>query len=321
MKVVITGAAGCLGRQLVKQLSQDSEVEIFATDIRTNPFKAIKQANLNYQTLDICTAEFTDWLCTVKPNKVIHLASILQISKQLTRAKAYQIDVLATKKLLQTCIRLNVEKFIVTTSGAAYGYHPENKDIITEQRKIRGNQDYFYSAHKAEVEQLMADFRQQHPQLQQIVFRPGAIIGPNFNGPVVNLFQQKIIVGLLGYPSPFNFAWSTDVVAYLIEGLHTNITGQFNIAGDGALTMKEIAACLNKLYLPLPAWLIQAVLSIAKPLGLSQYGPEQVKFMKYRPVLANDKLKTNFQHKAKYTSLQALTAYLKQISLTTAEDK
>ena len=103
-----------------------------------------------------------------------------------------------------------------------------------------------------------------------------------------------------------------DVVDYLIEGGLSDITGQFNIAGEGALSMKEIAQQLNKFYLPLPSWLIQLALTIAKPLGLTQFGPEQVKFIQYRPVLSNTKLKTTFSHQARYTSLQTLSAFLQR---------
>ncbi len=313
MKILITGAAGSLGFNLVSALSNfapKSRLQIFATDIKPNPFSSDNK--VIYQQLDLRSNEFDHWLEDIHPDKIIHLASILQISAKITRKIAYEIDVIATKKLLDMSIKLKVKKFIITTSGAAYGYYPENKKVITEERPTKGNNDYFYSAHKAEVEALMTKYRKEHPELKQVVFRPGAILGPNILGPVVNLFQQKIIVGLIGYPGPFNFIWSSDVVNYIIEALTTDITGEFNIAGDGTLSMKEIALHLNKFYLPLPAWLIQLALAVAKPLGLSQYGPEQVKFIKYRPVLSNDKIKSQFKHQPKYSSKQALNAFLQQ---------
>jgi len=315
MKILITGAAGCLGSRIVNTLCrstieniQEGALKIFATDIKESPFSDID--NLTYQRFDLRSKEFSHWLAQIKPDKIVHLASILQISKQMTRETAYEIDVIATKKLLEKSIELGVNKFIVTTSGAAYGYYPENKNIISEDRATKGNNDYFYSAHKAEVETLMAQYRKEHPQLKQVVFRPGAILGPNFHGPVVNLFQQKMIVGLMGYPGPFNFIWSEDIVDYIIEALTTDVTGEYNIAGDGTLSMHDIARRLDKPYFPLPPWLIQAALAIAKPLGLSQYGPEQVKFIKYRPVLANDKIKKVFSHQPRYSSKQALDAFL-----------
>lgn len=308
MKILVTGAAGCVGRQLIEQLLNIPEVEVFACDIKANPFG--KHQQLEYQAFDLRSEDFIHWVKDIKPNQVVHLASILQLSKAVSRQMAYEVDVLATKKLLEACVETNVSKFIITTSGAAYGYYPENREEITEQRPTRGNQDYFYSAHKAEIEQLMADYRQHQPQLKQIVFRPGTILGPGFSGPVVDFFSQKMLTGVWGYPGPFNLIWSTDVVAYLLEGLNSDITGQFNIAGDGSLSIKQIAQLLHKPYLPLPGLLIQAALAIAKPLGLSQYGPEQVKFIKYRPVLNNNKIKADFNHQPQYTSQQVLSAFI-----------
>lgn len=310
MKVLITGAAGSLGQCLINKLVKDSSIEVYASDIKANPFSECE--NLHYRTFDLRDQAFTDWVTKIKPDQVIHLASILQISAQMTREQAYDIDVKATKKLLETSVELNIKKFIITTSGAAYGYFAENKDIITEERQPRGNEDYFYSAHKAEVEATMAEYRIKQPQLKQLIFRPGAILGPNFEGPVVNLFQQKFITGVLGYPGPFNFIWSEDVVDFIIEGVNTDITGEYNVAGDGILSMAQIAKKLNKIYLPLPALLIQLVLAIAKPLGLTQYGPEQIKFIKYRPVLSNEKIKSHFKHQPRYNSEQVIDVFLEQ---------
>ncbi len=332
MKILITGAAGCLGRQLVEKIIRQTNHIVYATDVKADPFSGLglspgsqshlpaSDQRLFYQQLDVRDQSFIDWVSDCAPNAVVHLASILQISEQMPRETAYEIDVLGTERLLKACVKAKVSKFIVTTSGAAYGYYPENKHIITEERQTCGNADYFYSAHKAAVEQLMKRYRGSHPELQQIVFRPGAILGPDFSGPVVNLFQQKIITGLMGYPGPFNFIWSEDVVDYIIEGLESDITGQFNMAGDGTLSMKAIAQHLGKPYLALPAGLIQAALAIAKPLGLSQYGPEQVKFIKFRPVLANDKLKTTFAHQPRYNTEQTLDTFLNSQQISTQQD-
>ncbi len=309
MKILITGAAGSLGRRLVEKLLQDNTTTVYATDIKTSPFS--NSENLKYQEFDLRDLAFIDWVESISPDQIVHLASVLQISATLTREMAYEIDVVATTNLLEASIKTGVQKFIVTTSGAAYGYYPENKDIIVESRPTRGNNDYFYSAHKAEIEALMAQYREQHPSLKQIVFRPGAILGPNFEGPVVNLFRQKVLTGLLGYPGPFNFIWSEDVVNFIIEGLQTDVTGQFNMAGDGILTMKQIAQRLGKFYIALPELLIKTILSVAKPLGLTQYGPEQTKFIKYRPVLDNTKLKTSFEYQPQYSTSEALNAFLK----------
>lgn len=308
-KILITGAAGCIGKQLVQKLISSTDYEIHATDIKPNPFT--NNDRFNYQTIDIRTDDFIDWVRIIKPAIVVHLASVLQLSKHITREEAYKIDVVATERLVEALTETGAQKFIITTSGASYGYYPENKDIITEERAPRGNPEYFYSAHKAEVESILEKYRGTHPNLKQLVFRPGAILGPDFEGPVVKLFQQRLMVGLMGYEGPFNFIWSEDVVDYLIEGITTEVTGTFNIAGDKVLSMKAIANMLSKPYLALPDWLIKVILGIAKPLGLTEYGPEQTRFIKYRPVLSNSKIKKQFQHQPRYDSEQVIEEFMK----------
>ena len=60
----------------------------------------------------------------------------------------------------------------------------------------------------------------------------------------------------------------------------------------------------------LPAWLLQAALALLKPLGLTQYGPEQVNFLRYRPVLDNRRLKEVFGYVPRKTSAEVFEFYL-----------
>jgi UDP-glucose 4-epimerase len=61
----------------------------------------------------------------------------------------------------------------------------------------------------------------------------------------------------------------------------------------------------------LPAWLIRTALRVLKPLGLSPYGPEQVDFLRYRPVLSNRRLKQDFGFSPRYSSREAFLAFLR----------
>ena len=96
----------------------------------------------------------------------------------------------------------------------------------------------------------------------------------------------------------------------ICRGLRQQSAGIFNLAGDGALSLKDIAELLGKPYRALPAWLIRAALSVLKPLGLSPYGPEQVDFLRYRPVLSNRRLKQDFGFSPRYSSREAFLAFL-----------
>jgi UDP-glucose 4-epimerase len=56
--------------------------------------------------------------------------------------------------------------------------------------------------------------------------------------------------------------------------------------------------------------LLAGALRLLKPLGLSQYGPEQLDFLRYRPVLSNQRLKDEFGYQPRYSSREAFFAFL-----------
>ena len=66
---------------------------------------------------------------------------------------------------------------------------------------------------------------------------------------------------------------------------------------------------MGKPYLPLPAWLLTGALTVLETLALTRYGPEQVDFLRYRPVLANRRLKEEFGYTPRKTSAQVFDLY------------
>lgn len=307
LKVLVTGAAGDIGSRLSKALSVRDDIELYTTAL-----EPLDGVNSFHQVFDVRDESFLSWVKQIKPDVVVHLASIIKLPASMTIEDAHDIDVKATDKLLQACLSVDVKKFIVTSSGAAYGYWKDNPEWLTEDMPVRGNKDYFYSDHKRQVEELLAGYRETHPQLQQVVLRPGTVLGPNFENPITNMFEKKVISGIKNCDSPFVIIWVDDLVQYLIESCVSDVQGVFNVAGDGVLSLQDIAKRLNKPFIAVPAFLIKAVLGCLKPLGLSQYGPEQVKFVQYRPVLSNQKIKQKFSHQPEKTTAQAFEVFLEK---------
>ena len=308
MKILITGAAGDIGSRLVEYFNNDTSVELYTTALND----LASHVSSIHKSFDIRDIDFIEWVKEIKPDVIIHLASIIQLPESMSREEAFEIDVIATENLVKAAIEVGVEKFVVTSSGAAYGYWKDNPQWLTEDMPVRGNEDYFYSSHKRQVEEMLAKYRLSHSQLQQVVLRPGTVLGPNFNNPITNMFSKKTIVGIAGSRSPFVIIWVDDLVAYLIEAAKSNVEGVFNVAGDGTLTLKEIATHLNKPYLSIPSWFLRAALFVFKKLHLSQYGPEQVKFIEFRPVLSNQKIKQKFTHQPEKTTEQAFLSFIEQ---------
>ena len=123
------------------------------------------------------------------------------------------------------------------------------------------------------------------------------------------------MVGIRGAASPFTIIWDEDVCQCIIEGITTDKTGIYNLVGDGTLSLREMAALLGKRYIALPATVMRAALLVANRLGLSQYGPEQLDFIRYRPVLSNRRLKEEFGYTPAKTSRECFIEYARHAGL------
>ena len=178
--------------------------------------------------------------------------------------------------------------------------------MIDEATPLRGNESFAYSWHKRLVEEMLVEYRARYPRLEQVIFRVGTILGASVNNQITSLFQRKRILVIRGAASPFVFVNDRDVIQCLVRAVDSEATGAFNVAGDGALPLREIAALLGKRTVELPPLLLRAVLAALHPFGLTQYGPEQVDFLRYRPVLDNRRLKRIFGYSPEMTSREAL---------------
>jgi UDP-glucose 4-epimerase len=310
-RVLVTGAAGYLGSQLLAALTAGARrpAVLVAMDVREQPPRE-RLAGVAYETADIRTPDLAALLQRHAIDTVVHLASIVTPGKHSTREFEYSVDVLGTENLLRACVATGIGKIIVSSSGAAYGYHADNPAWITEDAPLRGNREFAYSWHKRLVEEMLADYRVRQPQLRQVVFRIGTILGENVRNQITDLFEKPRLLAIRGSGSPFVFVWDQDVVGCMLEALNSDKDGVYNVAGDGALDLREIAARLGKRCVVLPAWLLQATLALLKPLGLTQYGPEQVNFLRYRPVLDNRRLKEVFGYVPQKTSAEVFAFYL-----------
>lgn len=301
--VLITGGSGYLGSLLVAQLAADRVglESLVSLDLRPVP-DAERLPGVFYEECDIREPAIADRLRRYGVDTVVHLAAIVTPAKHDSREFLHSIDVGGTENVFAACLDAGVRRFIVTSSGAAYGYHADNPQPLCETDAMRGNPEFAYSDHKRQVEEFLARQRLAHPELEQVIFRPGTILGRSVQNQITALFDGRVLLGIRGSDTPFVFIWDQDVVGCLVEAVRGGRAGIYNLAGDGVMTLAEIANAIGKRVISLPAWLIRGVLGVLHPLGLVQYGPEQVDFLRYRPVLSNARLRKEFGYQPRMTS-------------------
>ena len=298
-KILVTGAAGAVGQALLPALTARPDHAVVATDLR-RPAEMPKGAA--FETLDVVGDDPDRVIGAEKPDVVVHLASIVTPPKGSTRDFAYRVDVTGTQNVVKACVDHGVRRLIVTSSGAAYGYHADNPVPLSETDAIRGNEAFAYSHHKRLIEKHLAETRRAHPALEQVVLRVGTILGPAMDNQITALFKRPKVLALKGSESPFVFIDIEDLAAILLRAATDGPPGIYNVAGDGWLGATELAEIMGKQVRRISPTLMRLALGALHPLGLTPYGPEQVLFLQYRPVLDNARLKSEFGYAPRLAS-------------------
>lgn len=301
-RVLITGGAGYVGRLLGGRLVADG-LFVIGTDLRGRsdlPF-AVK-------TLDVRDRALLPLLHEHRITHVVHLASVLEGGRD--RARDFDIDVNGTRNVVECALAAGVSHLTVSSSGAAYGYHADNPEWIDERDPLRAGTRFAYAHHKRLVEELLAGYRQSHPRLAQLVLRISTVLGATTDNQITALFARRRILAVRGSDSPFTFVWDEDVVRAIAHGVTGDRTGVFNLTGDGKVTIREIAAELGKPLLVVPGAVLEGALGLARLVGVGRYGPEQVDFLRFRPVLSNRRLREEFGYQPAKSSLETFRHFV-----------
>ena len=205
-RVLVTGAAGYLGSGLVESLAQRAGRSgdpacIVASDLREVPPER-RLPGVEYSALDVRDPQLREVLARHAIDTVVHLAAIVTPGPKSNRAFEYSVDVLGTRNVLEACVASGVRRIVVTSSGAAYGYHADSPAWLTEDDPVRGNEAFAYSYHKRLVEEMLAEYRRTQPALEQVVLRVGTILGETTRNQITALFERPRLLAIKGVREP-----------------------------------------------------------------------------------------------------------------------
>jgi UDP-glucose 4-epimerase len=277
LTVAVTGPTGDLGIALVSALDRSRRVKKVIGMAR-RPFDPDSQGwkKVEYRQGDVQDeASVSD---AVKgADVVVHLAfAILGAG-----ARSHEINVEGSRKVFEAAIKAGAERICYASSVAAYGFHPENPEWLTEEIPARGTPEHYYSQQKAEVEGILAQQLMRTARTNGWVFRPCIVAGPRAQmlleempyyrlGDALpdavtrllsNMPMLKPVIPDVGVR--FQFVHEDDVASAFVAGvLGRGEPGPYNLAANGTLKMADVASALGWYSIPVPDAAVEATAEI-----------------------------------------------------------
>ncbi len=213
---------------------------------------------------------------------VVHLAFLIFGSMQ----ESHLINLEGSRNVFEATATSKAKRLIYTSSVAAYGFHDDNPELLTEEVPARGTDEHPYSAQKAEVEELLGNLT-GHTDLDVYVFRPCIVAGPTALSLIEEIPYVKfgerlpdavrklagavpLVRPIIPDPGlPFQLVHEDDVATALVAAvIGKGYGGAYNLAGEGDITMTDLARALGWYSVPVPDLAVDATVAIVSRLPL-----------------------------------------------------
>ncbi len=232
-KILITGASGFIGKELVKELCKENEIYAFVHNA--------KKINIFPDSVKIIEGDILDRAIINKAieNKdiVYHLAVLKDELADFK--KLYNVNVEGTKNILESALKNKVKQFIfVSTVGVIDGCEKEGS--LTEHSQY--NPQTNYEKTKCEAEKIVLEYYKQF-HLPITVIRPTMVYGPESKDWLMFIKLVKKNLPIVGKGDNFfHLVYIKDVIQSLIlvKGNQQAVGQIYNIADGIPYTYKEV---------------------------------------------------------------------------------
>ncbi|MGH2751295.1 MAG: NAD-dependent epimerase/dehydratase family protein [Actinomycetota bacterium] len=305
MTVAVTGAAGYLGRRLIRSLCAEGRVErVLGFDTQPPRFRSEKFV---FDTLDVRDERLGSRLAGA--DVLVHLAFVMNaVSRRSGRARPASrrsgrarpasadeasmrdINVNGTQNVFHCAADAGVAKLVYPSSATVYGAHPDNQVPLTEKSPLRANLDFSYAAHKLEVEYIAREFRAEHPEVVLTLFRPALVCGAGVDNAWSRLIEAPVRFAIKDHSPPFQFVHADDVVAALGLATFNDLDGVFNLTPRGWLEHDEAAGLLGHRPKELSAPVAFSLMGRLWDRGLAEAPAGMLHYLMYPWVMSGAKL-------------------------------
>lgn len=320
LTVAITGPTGDIGGALARALEDVPEVTRVRGMAR-RPFDphVAGLTKFEYVRGDILDRALVEAFVK-EADVVVHLAFLIFGSPEETRS----VNLEGSRNVFEASFGSGVSRLVYTSSVAAYGFHDDNPELLTEEVPPRGTEDHYYSEQKADLEKMLSEVGRGH-DTDVYVFRPCIVAGPTAlelvrRIPYIQLSERlperaRKLIGSLPVlrpviPDPgvpFQLVHEEDVAAALVAAiLGRGSPGMYNLAGEGEISLSDLAHALGWYAVPLPELVLLATVKVVSTLPLLPASTQWLSALKVPVLMDCSRARGELEWRPRHDALETL---------------
>ncbi len=279
---VITGVESPLGRRVARLVAAEPGARVVG--LAGGPVVGLP-GSVTIQRANLTTDD-------VKPH-VEHADAVVHLVATAPAAPdAATDDVGVARRVLEAAGDAGVGHLVVLSSATVYGAWPDNPVPLTEDATLRPNPGFPFAAERAEIERLVAEWREAHPGAPAAVLRPARAAGPDHHDWLVRALRPGPAVPEDAEEPPVQFVALDDLAAACDLVRRERLDGAFNVAPEGSIPGDEVRSLTGAPpKVPLPARVASRLVRWGFRAGLGPTPPALVPYTLHPWVVASDRLR------------------------------
>lgn len=310
--VLVTGVSRDLGRHFACRIAEHPEVDRVVGVDMVPPRGDI--GGVQFVRADIRNPVIAKVIVRENVDTVVHMSVIATPGPGGGRVSMKELNVIGTMQLLAACQQAPaLEHLIVKSSTTVYGATSRDPAMFTEQmsaKRLPGG----YAKDVSEVEGYVRGFDRRRPEVRVTMLRMANVIGPKVHSPISTYFKMPLIPTVLGFDPRLQFLHEEDMLAALEHAAMTDVSGTFNVAGDGVLMLSQAVRRLGRPRLPLPGFGVGAFGSAVRQARVADFSPEQVAFLTYGRGVDTSRMREVLDFSPRFTTLEAFQDFARTMT-------